>query len=126
MPGKKKSLYSRHCSDSIAAGTEESMQAGRFREHTDIAGNGGKKTIRKGYNMEIGEKEKLVINTAEGQETVNLITPHEVKDVYNNIDLNSTFFKLIVGKNLIKYSSDAETSKDSVKIKEYTNKYLGV
>ena len=77
-------------------------------------------------NMEIGEKEKLVINTAEGQETVNLITPHEVKDVYNNIDLNSTFFKLIVGKNLIKYSSDAETSKDSVKIKEYTNKYLGV
>lgn len=77
-------------------------------------------------NMEIGEKEKLVINTAEGQETVNLITPHEVKDVYNNIDLSSTFFKLIVGKNLIKYSSDAETSKDSVKIKEYTNKYLGV
>lgn len=77
-------------------------------------------------NMEIGEKEKLIINTAEGQETVNLITPHETKDVYNNIDLNSTFFKLIVGKNLIKYSSDAETSKDSVKIKEYTNKYVGV
>lgn len=77
-------------------------------------------------NMEIGEKEKLVINTAEGQETVNLITPHETKDVYNNIDLNSTFFKLIVGKNLIKYSSDAEASKDSVKIKDYTNKYVGV
>lgn len=77
-------------------------------------------------NMEIGEKEKLVINTAEGKETVNLITPHETKDVYNNIDLNSTFFKLIVGKNLIKYSSDAETSKDSVKIIDYTNKYVGV
>jgi len=77
-------------------------------------------------NMEIGEKEKLVINTAEGQETVNLITPHETKDVYNNIDLNSTFFKLIVGKNLIKYSSDAETSKDSVKIIDYSNKYVGV
>lgn len=77
-------------------------------------------------NMEIGEKEKLVINTAEGKETVNLITPHETIDVYNNIDLNSTFFKLIVGKNLIKYSSDAETSKDSVKIKDYSNKYVGV
>ncbi len=77
-------------------------------------------------NMEIGEKEKLVINTAEGQETVNLITPHETIDVYNNIDLNSTFFKLIVGKNLIRYSSDAETSKDSVKIKDYSNKYMGV
>lgn len=77
-------------------------------------------------NMEIAEKEKLVINTAEGQETVNLITPHEIKDVYNNIDLNSTFFKLIVGKNLIKYSSDAETSKDSVRIIDYSNKYVGV
>ena len=77
-------------------------------------------------NMEIGEKEKLIINTAEGKETVNLITPHTIKDVYNNIDLNSTFFKLIVGKNLIKYSSDAETSKDSVRIIDYSNKYVGV
>lgn len=77
-------------------------------------------------NMEIGEKEKLVIDTREGKETVNLITPHEIKDVYNNIDLNSTFFKLIVGKNLIKYSSDVEGAKDKVTIKDYTNKYVGV
>lgn len=77
-------------------------------------------------NMEIGEKEKLIINTTEGKETVNLITPQMTKDVYNNIDLNSTFFKLIVGKNLIRYSSDAETSKDSVRIIDYTNKYIGV
>lgn len=77
-------------------------------------------------NMEIGEKEKLVIDTREGKETVNLITPHETKDVYNNIDLNSTFFKLIVGKNLIKYSSDIEGAKDKVTIKDYTNKYTGV
>lgn len=77
-------------------------------------------------NMEIGEKEKLVINTQEGKETVNLITPHETKDVYNNIDLNSTFFELIVGKNLIKYSSDIEGAKDKVAIRDYTNKYVGV
>lgn len=76
-------------------------------------------------NMEIGEKEKLIIDTTEGKETVNLITPHEIKDVYNNIDLNSTFFKLIVGKNLIKYSSDIEGAKDQVTIKDYTNKYVG-
>lgn len=76
-------------------------------------------------NMEIAEKEKLIINTAEGQETVNLVTPHEIKDVYNNIDLNSTFFKLIIGNNLIKYSSDAEGSKDKVSI-TYSNKYVGV
>lgn len=77
-------------------------------------------------NMEIGEKEKLVIDTREGKETVNLITPHETKDVYNNIGLNSTFFKLIVGKNLIKYSSDIEGAKDKVTIIDYTNKYVGV
>lgn len=77
-------------------------------------------------NMEINEKEKLVIDTREGKETVNLITPHEIKDVYNNIDLNSTFFKLIVGKNLIKYSSDIEGAKDKVTIIDYTNKYVGV
>lgn len=76
-------------------------------------------------NMEINEKEKLVIDTREGKETVNLITPHETKDVYNNIDLNSTFFKLIVGKNLIKYSSDIEGAKDKVTIKDYSNMYTG-
>ena len=77
-------------------------------------------------NMQIDEKEKLLIDTREGKETVNLITPNEGKDVYNNIDLNSTFFKLIVGKNLIKYSSDIEGAKDKVTIKDYTNKYVGV
>ncbi len=76
-------------------------------------------------NMEISEREKLVINTAEGQETVNLITPNGIKDVYNNIDLNSTFFKLILGENLIKYSSDVEGAKDRVSI-IFSNKYVGV
>ena len=77
-------------------------------------------------NMEIGEKEKLVIDTREGKETVNLITPNETKDVYNEIDLTSTFFSLIVGKNLIEYSSDIEGAKDKVTIKDYTNKFVGV
>lgn len=77
-------------------------------------------------NMQIDEKEKLVIDTREGKETVNLITPHEIIDVYNKIDLNSTFFKLIIGKNLIKYSSDIEGAKDKVTIIDYTNKYVGV
>lgn len=77
-------------------------------------------------NMVIDEKEKLVIDTKEGKETVNLITPHGTEDVYNEIDLNSTFFKLIVGKNLIKYSSDVEGAKDKVTIIDYTNKYVGV
>ncbi len=48
------------------------MQAGRFREHTDIAGNGGKKTIRKGYNMEIGEK-KISKHTVTEAETADKV-----------------------------------------------------
>lgn len=76
-------------------------------------------------NMDIGEKEKIVIDTAEGKETVNLITPNEIKDVYNKINLNSTFFKLIIGKNLIKYSSDIEGAKDKVSI-NICNRYVGV
>lgn len=76
-------------------------------------------------NMEIGEKEKLIIDTTPGKETVNLVTPNEIIDVYNNIDLNSTFFKLILGKNLVKYSSDNEGAKDKVSI-TYANRYVGV
>lgn len=76
-------------------------------------------------NMQIEEKERLVINTSQGYETVNLVTPHETKDVYNNIDLNSTFFKLQVGKNLLEYASDLEIAKDSVSV-EFSNKYIGV
>lgn len=76
-------------------------------------------------NMELDEHEKLVINTEDGKQTVNLVTPHETRDVYNNIDLESTLFKLIVGKNLIKYSSDSEISKDTVSV-QYVNKYTGV
>lgn len=76
-------------------------------------------------NMEIGEKERLVIDTTEGKETVNLITPNEIEDVYNKINLNSTFFKLIIGKNLIKYSSDIEGAKDKVSI-NICNRYVGV
>lgn len=76
-------------------------------------------------NMEIGEKEKLIIDTTSGKETVNLVTPHKTVDVYNNIDLDSTFFKLVLGKNLIKYSSDNEGAKDRVTI-NYSNRYVGV
>ena len=72
-------------------------------------------------STEISEHKIKVINTESGKETVELITPNEVKNVYNNIDLNSTFFSLIVGNNLLRYSSDAEITKDTVSV-EYTNK----
>ncbi|MBR2744953.1 MAG: phage tail family protein [Clostridia bacterium] len=76
-------------------------------------------------DTEIAENEKLVINTAEGKETVNLITPNGTINVFNEINLNSTFFKLIIGENLIKYSSENEDARDKVSIL-FSNKYVGV
>lgn len=75
-------------------------------------------------NREIGEREKIVINTESGKETVTLVTPNGTENVYNNIDLNSTFFDLIVGKNLLRYSSDSEITKDTVSV-EFANRYTG-
>lgn len=76
-------------------------------------------------NKKISDKEQIVIDTESGKETVNLITPNGVEDVYNYIDLNSTFFNLIIGKNILKYSSDKEITEDTVSV-EFTNKYVGV
>lgn len=75
-------------------------------------------------NREIGTREKIVINTESGKETVTLVTPNGTENVYNNIDLNSTFFELIVGKNLLRYSSDSEITKDTVSV-EFANRYTG-
>lgn len=75
-------------------------------------------------NREISEQEQIVVNTESGKETVNLVTPNGTEDVYNDIDLNSTFFSLIVGKNVLRYSSDSEITKDTVSV-EFTNKYTG-
>lgn len=75
-------------------------------------------------NTTIDEKEKIVINTKSGEETVELVTPNGKENVYNDIDLSSTFFSLIAGKNLIRYSSDSEITKDAVSI-EFVNKYTG-
>lgn len=75
-------------------------------------------------NREIGELEKIVINTESGKETVTLVTPNGTENVYNDIVLNSTFFDLIVGKNILRYSSDSEITKDTVSV-EFTNRYTG-
>ena len=75
-------------------------------------------------NKEISEQEQIVINTESGKETVTLVTPNGTENAYNDIDLNSTFFNLIVGKNLLRYSSDSEITKDTVSV-EFVNRYTG-
>ena len=75
-------------------------------------------------NKEIGSQEQIVVNTESGKETVTLVTPNGTENAYNDIDLNSTFFNLIVGKNLLRYSSDSEITKDTVSV-EFVNRYTG-
>lgn len=75
-------------------------------------------------NKEISAQEQIVINTESGKETVTLVTPNGTENAYNDIDLNSTFFNLIVGKNLLRYSSDSEITKDTVSV-EFVNRYTG-
>lgn len=81
--------------------------------------------IKVNRTLEAGQK--LVINTAVGQETVDIILADGTKvNVFNWIDLESTFFKLQIGENVISYSSENETNQDVVINVIYSNKYAGV
>ncbi len=78
-------------------------------------------------NRNLEEGQKLVINTAEGFETVDIISNDGTKiNVFNWIDLQSTFFKLVQGENKITYSADNEMKQDVIVNVIYTNKYVGV
>lgn len=81
--------------------------------------------IKVNRTLEAGQK--LIINTSEGEETVDIISADGNKtNVFNWIDLESTFFKLKVGENIISYSSDNETAQDVAINVIYSNKYAGV
>ncbi|MDS0525003.1 phage tail family protein [Clostridium sp. SHJSY1] len=77
-------------------------------------------------NQTLKENEILYINTAYGNKKVKIITNKGEKNAFNYIDLNSTFFSLIPGKNTIEYTnSNATLTEQNVCIK-YKNKYLGI
>lgn len=78
-------------------------------------------------NQKLKENEILYINTAYGNKRVKIITnDKEERNAFNYIDLNSTFFSLSPGKNIIEYTNgDATLTEQNVCIK-YKNKYLGV
>lgn len=78
-------------------------------------------------NKILEEGQKLVINTAEGAETVDIVLNDGTKtNVFNWIDSNSTFFKLVQGENKITYSADNEINQNVIVNVIYTNKYVGV
>lgn len=78
-------------------------------------------------NRTLEEGQRLVINTAEGEETVDIVSSDgEKTNVFNWLDLNSTFFKLIQGENQITYSADNEMDENVIVNVIYSNKYVGV
>jgi hypothetical protein len=69
--------------------------------------------------------DKLVINTAFGNKKVNLIVNGVTSNVFNYIDLGSTFLQLTAGDNLFRY--DAESGIDNLDVSIYHRpQYIGV
>jgi Phage tail protein len=60
-------------------------------------------------NQTLQEGEVMKIDTTPGNKSVYFIQPDgTVRNVFNWIDLNSTFFQLVVGENEIEYSADSD------------------
>lgn len=69
--------------------------------------------------------DKLVINTEFGNKKVEMIHNGVSTNVFNYIDLETTFLQLDVGDNLLRY--DAENGIDNLEVAIYfTPKYVGV
>lgn len=69
--------------------------------------------------------DKLIISTNFGSKRVELIRDNIAMNVFNYIDLNSTFLQLEVGDNVLKY--DAESGIDNLEMSIYYKPlYIGV
>lgn len=67
----------------------------------------------------------LIINTEFGNKTVEIERDNIRTNAFQYIDLDSVFFNLKVGDNLIEYSSENEINPQSVEIR-YKNRYVGI
>lgn len=78
-------------------------------------------------NYELTEHDTLVINTAFGNKRVEIVSADgSRKNVFHWIDLGSSFFQLLPGKNVLKYSSDKESDRQAAEVTIYWhNRYLG-
>lgn len=84
----------------------------------------GKEYIK--VNRQLNERETLYISTAYGHTKVEIMKPTgEKENAYGYIDINSTFFKLPVGNNIISYSTEGDFIPQSVIVK-YKNQYLSL
>lgn len=74
---------------------------------------------------ELTSDDSLHITTGFGNKTVEIETNGVRNNAFNYIDLDSTFFSLVAGDNLIEYTTENELESQGVEIK-YHNRYLGV
>jgi hypothetical protein len=77
-------------------------------------------------NQTLDEGEYMRVDTTPGNKSVEFVSPDgTATNVFNWIDLNSTFFQLIVGENEIEYSADSDIQGAVVNIR-YNKLYVGV
>lgn len=75
-------------------------------------------------NRELTTDDTLIINTQFGNKTVEIENNGIINNAFHYIDLDSTFFSLQIGDNLLEYTTD-NLEPQSVSIK-YNNRYLGI
>lgn len=76
-------------------------------------------------NRSLGEDDVLHITTAFGNKTVTIEHQGERTNAFHYIDLDTTFFELRQGKNLISYDTDNDLEPQGVEIR-YRKRYLGI
>lgn len=77
-------------------------------------------------NQTLAEGDFMRIDTTDGRKSVEFVAPNgEATNVFNWIDLGSTFFKLAVGDNEIAYSADSDIQGAVVNI-TYSQRYTAV
>ncbi|MBH0166281.1 phage tail family protein [Fictibacillus sp. 7GRE50] len=77
-------------------------------------------------NKTLAEDEFMRVDTTPGNKSVEFVAPDgTVKNVFNWIDLGSTFFQLSIGENEIEYSADSDIQGAIVNI-SYNKLYIGI
>lgn len=74
---------------------------------------------------ELAENDVLYINTEFGNKKVEIETNGDRVNAFNWIDLQSEFFQLITGENILEYNSNNDSKKTRVVVR-YKNRYVGV
>src|SRR5699024_4879170 len=76
-------------------------------------------------DRELTSDDVLYITTHFGNKKVEMESNGVRENVFHYIDLDSTFFSLVVGDNMIEYTTEDELISQGVEIRYY-NRYLGV